>query len=55
LIVQHTKSGAELWQKDISGNKAKSDKNWPLLVEKKAGLKNPVDGLRSKSVLAQLN
>jgi YHS domain-containing protein len=55
LIVQHTKSAVELWQKDIDGNKAKADKNWPLLVEKKAGLKNPVDSLWSKSVLAQLN
>jgi YHS domain-containing protein len=55
LIVQHTKSAVELWRKDISGNKAKADKNWPLLVEKKAGLRNPVDRLWSKSVLAQLN
>jgi len=55
LIVQHTKSAVELWQKDIAGNKAKADNNWPLLVEKKAGLKNPVDSLWSKSVLAQLN
>jgi YHS domain-containing protein len=55
LIVQHTKSAVELWRKNIGGNKAKADTNWPLLVEKKAGLKNPVDGLWSKSVLAQLN
>jgi YHS domain-containing protein len=55
LIVQHAKSALELWQKDVPGNKAKADKNWPLLIEKKAGLRNPVDGLWSKSVLAQLN
>ena len=55
LIVQHTKSALELWQQDVPGNKAKADKNWPLLVEKKAGLKHPVDSLWSKSVLAQLN
>lgn len=55
LIIQHTQSAVELWQKDVGGNKAKADKNWPLLVEKKAGLKNPVDSLWSKSVLAQLN
>jgi YHS domain-containing protein len=55
LIVQHAKSALELWQKDVAGNKTKADKNWPLLVEKKAGLRNPVDGLWSKSVLAQLN
>ncbi len=55
LIVQHTKGAVELWEKDVPGNKAKADKNWPLLVEKKAGLKNPVDGLLSKSVRAQTN
>jgi len=30
----------------------KADKNWPRLVEVKAGKKNPVDGLLGKSVLA---
>ena len=51
LIVQHTKAAAELWEKDVSGNKAKADKYWPLLVEAKAGKKNPVDSLLGKSVL----
>src|SRR5258708_1164815 len=55
LIVQHTKGALELWDKDLSGNKAKADKNWPLLVEKKAGLKHPIDSLWSRSVLAQAN
>jgi len=55
LIVQHTKGAVELWDKDIAGNKAKADRNWPLLIEKKAGLKHPIDGLWSKSVLAQVN
>jgi YHS domain-containing protein len=51
LIVQNTKGAAELWEKDVAGNKAKADKYWPLLVKAKAGKKNPVDGLFSKSVL----
>lgn len=51
LIVQHTKSAAELWAKDMSGNKAKADKYWPRLVEVKAGKKDPIDGLLGKSVL----
>jgi YHS domain-containing protein len=51
LIVQHTKGAAELWEKDVPGNKAKADKLWPRLVEAKAGQKNPVDGLLSRSVL----
>lgn len=52
LIVQHTKGAAELWEKDVKGNKAKADKLWPRLVEVKAGKKNPVDSLLGKSVLA---
>ena len=52
LIVQHTKGAVELWEKDVKGNKAKADTNWPRLVEIKAGKKNPVDGLLGKSVLA---
>lgn len=51
LIVQHTKGAVELWDKDVKGNKAKADKFWPRLVEVKAGQKNPVDGLLSRSVL----
>jgi YHS domain-containing protein len=55
LVVQHTKGAAELWEKDVSGNKAKADKLWPRLVEVKAGKKNPIDSLLGKSVLANLN
>jgi hypothetical protein len=42
----------ELWDKDVTGNKAKADKLWPRLVEAKAGAKNPVDSLLGRSVLA---
>jgi hypothetical protein len=55
LVVQHAKGAVELWDKDVAGNKAKADKNWPLLLEKKAGLKNPIDSLWGRSVLAQAN
>jgi YHS domain-containing protein len=51
LIVQHTKGASDLWEKDVQGNKAKADKFWPLLIEAKAGQKNPIDGLFSNSVL----
>jgi YHS domain-containing protein len=51
LIVQHTKGAAELWEKDVKGNKVKAGKYWPLLVEAKAGRKNPIDSLLGKSVL----
>ena len=51
LILQHTKGAAELWEKDVPGNKAKADRFWPRLVEAKAGQKNPVDSLLGKSVL----
>ena len=51
LIVQHTKGAAELWAKDVPGNKAKADIYWPRLVEAKAGKKDPVDSLLGKSVL----
>jgi YHS domain-containing protein len=54
LVVQHTKGAAALWNKDVAGNRAKADQNWPLLVEKKAGLKHPIDSLWGKSVLAQV-
>ncbi|MEW6304674.1 MAG: YHS domain-containing (seleno)protein [Verrucomicrobiota bacterium] len=53
LVVQHTKGAAELWEKDVRGNKAKADKFWPKLVEAKAGQKNPIDSLFGKSVLAE--
>jgi hypothetical protein len=52
--VQHTAGAVELWQKDVPGNKAKADKYWPRLVEAKAGQKDPVDGLLSRSVLADV-
>lgn len=55
LIVQHTKGAVDLWQKDVAGNKAKSDRYWPRLIEVKAGKKNPIDSLLGKSVLATLN
>src|SRR5262245_30110878 len=51
LIVQHTKGADELWKKDVAGNKTKADKYWPLLVEAKAGKKDPIDSLLGKSVL----
>jgi YHS domain-containing protein len=51
LIVQHTKGAAELWKKDVAGNKAKADKYWPALVVAKAGKQNPIDSLLGKSVL----
>jgi len=51
LIVQHTKGANELWQKDVVGNKAKADKYWPLLVEAKAGKRDPIDSLLGKSAL----
>lgn len=51
LIVQHTKGADELWRKDVPGNKVKADRYWPLLVEVKAGRKDPIDSLLGKSVL----
>ncbi len=51
LIVQHTKGADELWQRDVPGNKAKADRYWPLLLEAKAGKKDPIDSLLGKSVL----
>lgn len=51
LIVQHTKGADELWKRNVTGNKAKADKYWPLLIEAKAGKKNPIDSLLGKSVL----
>ncbi len=53
LIVQHTQGAVDLWEKDVPGNKAKADTNWPRLVAVKASLKDPIDGLFSKSVLAE--
>ncbi|HVY71167.1 MAG TPA: YHS domain-containing (seleno)protein [Verrucomicrobiae bacterium] len=51
LIVQHTKGADDLWRQDVAGNKVKADKYWPLLVEAKAGKKDPVDSLLGRSVL----
>ena len=55
LIVQHTKGAAELWAKDVAGNRVKADKYWPLLIEAKAGTRDPVDSLLGKSVLKLAN
>ena len=51
LVLQHSKGAVELWQKDVAGNKTKADKFWPRLVIAKAGKKDPIDGLLSRSVL----
>lgn len=51
LIVQHKKGADESWKKDVAGNKVKADKYWPLLIEAKAGKKNPVDSLLGKFML----
>jgi YHS domain-containing protein len=32
LIVQHTQGAAQLWDKDVPGNKQKADRLWPRLV-----------------------
>lgn len=45
LIVQHTQGAVGLWEKDVAGNKAKADSNWPNLVAKKAGKKKVIDPL----------
>ena len=55
LIVQNTRGAAELWAKDVAGNKAKADRLWPRLIEVKAGVKDPIDGLLGRSVLADVN
>ena len=55
LILQHTRGAADLWAKDVPGNKAKADKYWPLLIEAKAGSRDPVDSLFGKSVLDLAN
>jgi YHS domain-containing protein len=55
LVVQHTRGAAELWERDVPGNKLKADKYWPRLVEVKAGKKNPIDSLLGKSVLDLAN
>jgi YHS domain-containing protein len=54
LILQHTKGAAELWEKDVRGNKSKADSYWPKLVDVKAGQRNPIDSLLGKSVLPEL-
>lgn len=45
LIVQHTPGAVDLWKKDVAGNKARADANWPNLVAKKAGKKKVIDPL----------
>jgi YHS domain-containing protein len=51
LILQNSKGAVELWEKDVAGNKTKADRYWPRLVDAKAGKKDPIDGLLSRSVL----
>jgi YHS domain-containing protein len=53
LILQHTRGADDLWKKDVAGNKVKADRYWPRLIEVKAGLKDPVDSLWGRSVLAE--
>lgn len=53
LIVQHTRSAVDLWNKDVPGNKVKADKLWPRLEQAKAGSKDPVDSLWASSILAE--
>ncbi len=55
LVVQQTQGAADLWMKDVPGNKARADKLWPRLVEAKAAKKNPIDSLLGKSVLTDIN
>ncbi len=38
LVLQHNQKAWNLWTKDLKGNLAKADANWPHLKEKKAGL-----------------
>lgn len=54
LILQHSKGAVELWQKDVAANKSKADALWPRLVVAKAGVKDPIDSLLGRSVLADL-
>lgn len=37
LILQHTQEAYRLFNKDLTGNTAKADKNWPGIVENHAG------------------
>lgn len=55
LILQHSKRAVELWERDVSGNKARADRYWPRLVQKKAGVRNPIDRRSGKSVLGNLD
>jgi YHS domain-containing protein len=34
LVLQHSRKAVELWNKDVGGNLAKADRNWPSLVER---------------------
>lgn len=45
LIVQHTPEAAQLWEKDVKGNKAMADAKWPGVVEKKVGKTKVIDPL----------
>lgn len=37
LILQHTQQAYDLFNKDLKGNTAKADKNWPGLVKSRVG------------------
>lgn len=43
LILQHTREAYELFNKDLQGNTAKADKNWPEQIKKHAGKKIKFD------------
>lgn len=43
LILQHTKQAYDLFNKDVKGNTLLADKNWPILVQKRAGKKVKFD------------
>ncbi len=43
LILQHTREAYDLFNKDLKGNTAKADKNWPGIVETHVGRKLDYD------------
>lgn len=43
LILQHTQDAFKQYNKDVTGNTAKADKNWPRQVKKHAGRKIKFD------------
>lgn len=38
LVLQHNQKAWDLWVKDVNGNLAKADANWPQLKTRKRGL-----------------